>query len=240
MQEEHDEPNLQWMKRIQTEYPHWGIRGLGYMVYEHRELEEIVRQVIEEEGLQGLPQVLVHKGSLFGTAYFHDYDSIVVSEKSLDILTHEEFRALMHHEFDHYKKARNIMLMDEAADSLKSKGADKVDSLTKSMRRFRDYLEFSADKAAAEYEGAEVMASALKKVMIAGIEDIPKIRDLYFPELHPEVKKMLTHEQIEARVDELAAGTYKPIGWQARQTAARFERLRKMAASGGAVSPDEL
>jgi hypothetical protein len=164
--------------------------------------------------------------------YFHEFETIVISEKSLEILTPDEFKALMAHELDHHARSRQIFRMDEARDKIKMRGAEKLDVIVRAMELFDDYIEFSADNAAAKHYGAKLMVGALKKLLIAGVQDLPIVRHNIFPEIPLSCNDTISKDAIEERIEQMAEGAYKPKGWVAEHTFRRFERLRKQEIEG--------
>lgn len=224
--------NEHTLQALEEVNPEWGMKNLSFLGHEHKEIQDLVAEVMQELEIKDPPYLLIHEGSLFGTVYFHKVKAIAISDKSLDILTIDEFKALMAHELDHHMRAQQIFKMDEARNKLKKGGTAKEGVVKRAMELFDDYIEFSADNTAANQYGAKAMAGALKKLLIAGAEDLPVVRHSFFPEIPFANVDTISRKDISKRLEEIAAGVYKPKGYTATHSFRRFERLNNHEADG--------
>ena len=169
------------------------------------------------------PFLLVHKGLPYLNVY-HAGGILVMSERAADILSRDEFKAVIAHELDHHSKAKNSRRMSEAVSKLEKNRKSPEGS----ERRFKDFIEFSADKRGADLYSAEVMLQALQKLLAASVKEDSALMYLIFPDIEPNNFNSLSQEQINNRLTDIAEGRVKfpeSIGEHSFRAQERFRRL---------------
>jgi|GEM_PF-4389219 len=205
------------------------LSGLSVPGPQHRELHDMVKEAEAEVGAKDV-HLLVHRGSILGTAYLPKYDVLLVNERFPQVVLPIECKAILAHEIDHKEKRGLVTKAVTAVTKLAGEDGGRLQDARAVLFRFLTFLEFAADARSAKTYGAEHMYNGLQKVMVACAMEDDRIKAYLFPERRIEEYHTLTEDEIRNRVTGIADGTFEPLD-KGDVLAERFKRLRNFAPS---------